>query len=85
MKIVKLVRWGVLALVAFAAMAQTSPQQKQPQNESQVKAIRFDFVFKTVETPNFQSMGTPSAYRADDSWQPTSDQRYRIICRLSLP
>jgi hypothetical protein len=81
MKIVKLVRWGVLALVAFAAMAQTSPQQKQPQNESQVKAIRFDFVFKTVETPNFQSMGTPSAYRADDSWQPTSDQRYREISK----
>ncbi len=81
MKTAKRFRWIALALFAFAASAQISPQQKQPQNESQVKAIRFDFVFKPVETPNFQSMGTPSAYRADDSWQPTSDQRYREISK----
>lgn len=84
MKTAKWVHWIALIFFSFAVVAQTSPQQKQPQNNSQVKAIRFDFVFKTVETPNFQSMGTPSAYRADDNWQPTSEQRYREISKSKV-
>ena len=80
------VHWIALALFAFAALAQTSPQQKQTQNELALKAIRFEFVFTSVATPRTQLPGSsgsggspPSAYRADDRWQPSKDQRYREI------
>lgn len=86
MKTAKWVHWIALTFFSFVAIAQTSPQQKQSQNESEVTAIRFEFVFKTVATPEIQPLGSsgssglpPSAYRADDNWQPSADQRYREI------
>ena len=83
MKTANWVRWIILTLFSFAVIAQTTPSSsKKSEKDLEVKAIRFEFVFKTTATPDLQSMrSTPSAYRADDGWQPSANQRYREVSK----